>query len=366
VGRPPWIAFEIDGLELVLDELDLTGELPGVFDGYNWFSLGPVLESRSPINGQLVGRIRQSSKEDYEQTIRASREAFKDWRNWPAPKRGEVVRRFGEKLREKKQALGQLITIEMGKSLQEGLGEVQEMIDICDMAVGQSRMLYGVQMHSERRQHQMYEQWHPLGVVAVITAFNFPTAVWAWNLAIALVAGNSVVWKPSSATPLTAIACQKLLIEVLEECGAPRAISTLVIGSGSEVGEWLIKDRRVDLVSFTGSVTTGRHVSTIVASRFGKTILELGGNNAIIVTQHADLDLAVKAIMFGAIGTSGQRCTTTRRVIVARSIYPDFISLLKTHYNRIDIGNPLKEQNLMGPLVIFPTREVVTSDPRWS
>jgi aldehyde dehydrogenase (NAD+) len=269
----------------------------------------------------------------------------------PAPRRGEVVRQLGQELRRKKELLGTLVTLEMGKCLQEGLGEVQEMIDICDYACGQSRMLYGVTTHSERARHRMFEQWHPLGIVGIVSAFNFPVAVWAWNSTIALVCGDVCVWKPASATPLTAIACQKILAGVLQQNNIPPGVSTLVVGKGSEIGEVLIHDPRVKLVSYTGSCKMGKHIGTVVGGRLGKTILELGGNNAVIVTRHADLKLAARNIFFGAVGTAGQRCTTTRRVIVEDTVYDTFKKRLLAYYKRVTIGSPLDQKNQMGPLV---------------
>ncbi|MHC4934028.1 MAG: aldehyde dehydrogenase family protein, partial [Planctomycetota bacterium] len=289
---------------------------------------GTVLESHSPASGTLLGRVRQAGAADYETVLNAAQEAFPRWRDLPAPKRGDIVRQFGNALREKKEALGDLVSLEMGKIRSEGHGEVQEMIDICDFAVGLSRQLYGLSMHSERPGHRMYEQWHPLGTVGVISAFNFPVAVWAWNAAIAWVCGNVVLWKPSEKTPLTALACQKVAHEVFRRNGFEAGVSSLVIGTIEEIGERLIADRRIPLVSATGSTRMGRRVGEVVASRLGRSILELGGNNAIIVTPNADLDLALRAIAFGALGTAGQRCTTTRRVIAHSSIFDDLKSRL--------------------------------------
>ncbi|NQT25778.1 aldehyde dehydrogenase family protein [candidate division KSB1 bacterium] len=341
----------IEELDAVLKALNLNSENPGVSDGESWFGTGKTIDSISPINGQVIAKVMQGSPEDYERLIPKMEEAFCVWRSVPAPKRGEIVRQLGHALRDKKDALGKLVTIEMGKSIQEGWGEVQEMIDICDLAVGQSRMLYGVQTHSERPNHRMYEQWHPLGIVGIISAFNFPVAVWAWNLAIALIAGDVCLWKPASAVPLTAIACQKIFESVLKMNGLPSAISTLITGKGSELGDLLTEDPRVKLISYTGSTHIGKRISERVGKRLGKTILELGGNNAIIVTAKADLKLAAKNVLFGAIGTAGQRCTTTRRVIVEDSIYDEFSDLLQKYYDKVTIGNPINESNLMGPLV---------------
>lgn len=342
---------DIAELKSILTSLDLSETNLGVSDGTTWFGHGKTIDVLSPINGQKLAQVTQGNAEDYERIIRAAQEAFLEWRTWPAPKRGEVVRQFAVELRTHKEALGKLVTIEMGKSLQEGWGEVQEMIDICDMAVGQSRMLYGVQTHSERPQHRMFEQWHPLGVVAVISAFNFPVAVWAWNAALALVCGDAVLWKPASPVPLTAIACVKILQKVLKENGAPPGLATLMTGRGSEIGDLITSDKRIPLVSYTGSTRLGKHIGEVVGARLGRTILELGGNNAVIVTKHADLKLAAQNILFGAIGTCGQRCTSTRRVIIEESVYDEFKNLLTSYYNKVTIGTPLDESYLMGPMV---------------
>ncbi len=323
----------------------------GASDGLRWSGRGPAARLRSPIDGRVLAAVRQAGAEDCERVIESARKAFETWREVPAPRRGEVVREFGSALRKLKGSLGTLVTMETGKSLQEGLGEVQEVIDICDYACGLSRTLYGVQTHSERAGHRMFEQWHPLGVVGIITAFNFPAAVWGWNVAIALVCGDVCVWKPSGAAPLTAIACQKILEGVLRRKGYPAGVSGLVAGKGSEVGERLVRDRRVALVSFTGSTRVGRRVAEGVAARFGRSILELGGNNAVIVTAKADLELAAKYVLFGAAGTAGQRCTTTRRVIVEDAVYADFTRILEGFYGRVTVGNPLDEGNMMGPLI---------------
>jgi len=283
--------------------------------------------------------------------VAAAQAAFETWRMVPAPKRGEIVRQIAVELRQHKRALGELVTLEMGKIRAEGEGEVQEMIDVADFAVGLSRQLSGLSLHSERPRHRMYEQWHPLGVVGVITAFNFPVAVWSWNTMIALICGDAVVWKPSSQTPLTAIACMKIADRVLKANGAPDGLLALLVGKGSVVGERLTSDHRVPLVSFTGSTEQGKHVSTAVAARFGRTILELGGNNAVIVSDKADLAMAVRTVVFGAVGTAGQRCTTTRRVIVQKWVYNEVLSRLIAAYGSVRIGNPLEEGVLMGPLV---------------
>lgn len=310
-----------------------------------------VLESVSPIDGKVIGRVRQASASDYERVAARAAEAFLQWRMVPAPRRGEVVRQIGNAVRERKKDLGALISLEVGKIRAEGEGEIQEVIDICDFAVGQSRMLYGLSMHSERPRHRMYEQWHPLGPIGVITAFNFPAAVWAWNAMVGLVAGDTVVWKPSSKAPLTALALLKVIGPVLEENHLPEGILNVVIGNRSEVGERLIADRRLPLVSATGSVAMGRHVGQVVASRLGRSLLELGGNNGVIVTAKADIDLAVRAILFGAVGTAGQRCTTIRRIIAQKEIFDSLSRALTRAYQQVKIGNPLEDGVLMGPLI---------------
>jgi aldehyde dehydrogenase (NAD+) len=322
----------------------------GATDGKTWFGSGPILEVRTPIDGSVVARVRQASEADYERAVSAAHKAFDAWRVVPAPKRGEVVREIGEELRRLKEPLGRLVTLEMGKIAVEGQGEVQEMIDVADFAVGLSRQLYGLAMHSERPGHRMYEQWHPLGVVGIVTAFNFPTAVWSWNALIAAVCGDTMVWKPASKTPLTAIATQKIANRVLAKHGF-EGVMTLVVGPGRTVGQKLLDDRRVPLVSATGSCELGFKVYDAVAKRMGRTILELGGNNAIVVTGKADLDLATRAILFGAVGTAGQRCTTTRRVIVHASVERDLTDRLVKAYKQVRIGNPLDPGTLMGPLV---------------
>ncbi len=338
-------------MEEILRKLDLSGEQAGAATG-SWLRCGgELLESVSPVDGRVLGRVRCASVDDYEQVISSAHRAFEQWRMVPAPRRGEVVRQIGEAFRRKKKELGALVSLEMGKVRAEGEGEVQELIDIADFATGQSRMLYGLTMHSERPFHRMYEQWHPLGPIGVITAFNFPVAVWGWNAMIALVTGDTVVWKPSSKVPLSAIAASKIAAGVLKENGLPEGILNIVIGRGETVGEPLINDRRVPLVSFTGSVRMGRHVSQAVNARLGRTLLELGGNNGVIVTANADLDLAVRAIAFGAVGTAGQRCTSTRRVIVHESVYRAFTEGLVSVYKQVRIGNPLDPGTLMGPLI---------------
>ncbi len=333
-----------------LDELGLRGVHSGAWCGRWLDTSGPELVSVTPVTGEAIASVRQASAADYETVAAAAHEAFLRWREVPAPLRGELVRRIGLRLREKKEPLGRLVSWEMGKILQEGLGEVQEAIDIADFAVGQSRMLYGLTMPSERPQHAMRETWHPLGVVGVISAFNFPAAVWAWNAMLALVCGDAVLWKPSSQTPLTAIAMTRVAVEVLEEEGFG-ALLSLVIGRGREVGEMLLDDRRVPLVSATGSCAMGRRVSERMASRYGRTILELGGNNAVVVLDDADLEMAARAIFFGAVGTAGQRCTSTRRVLVQKGVRDALVERLVQLYGRVSIGDPLQSETLMGPLI---------------
>ena len=306
--------------------------------------------SYNPTNESIIANVFEASEADYENIVTEACTAYKEWRKVPAPIRGDLVREMGNALRDKKDALGSLVSLEMGKIKEEGDGEVQEMIDIADFAVGQSRMLYGNTMHSERPNHRMYEQWHPLGPVGVISAFNFPVAVWAWNAFIAAIAGDTVIWKPSSSTPLTAVAVQHICNDVLVQNGY-KGIFNLIIGKGSTIGEKMLSDKRLPLISFTGSTLMGRHVAEVVSKRFGKTILELGGNNAILVDKTADLDLATPAIVFGAVGTAGQRCTSTRRVIVQESISQILTDRLLNAYSQVNIGNPLEKGTLMGPLV---------------
>ena len=320
--------------------------------GDSWLDTtnGTVNISKNPATGEPIASVLECNESHYETVISSARSSFLKWRTVPAPVRGQLVRQMGDALREKKDELGTLVSLEMGKIKEEGDGEVQEMIDIADFAVGQSRMLYGKTMHSERPDHRMYEQWHPLGAVGVISAFNFPVAVWAWNAFIAAIAGDTVIWKPSSSTPLTAIAVQHICNDILKKNGYT-GIFNLVIGRGSTIGNRLVEDKRVPLISFTGSTAMGRKVSKSVSERFGKTILELGGNNAIIVDETADLELAIPAIVFGAVGTAGQRCTSTRRVIVQSTIYEELIKRLKNAYKQVNIGNPMDSGILMGPLV---------------
>ena len=335
---------------ILLKKLGLKEANPGAFCG-EWLGSGKVLKSISPIDGQLLATVRTATLEQYERTVQRARSAFHAWQIIPAPKRGEIVRQLGNALREAKRDLGRLVTLESGKIVAEGQGEVQEMIDICDFAVGLSRQLYGLTIASERPQHRMLEQWHPLGVVGIITAFNFPVAVWSWNSALAAVCGDATVWKPSSQTPLTAIATIKIAERICRANEVDPAIFSLVIGDGATVGERLINDARVPLISATGSTKMGRHVGAAVTHRLGRTLLELGGNNAIIVTPSADLDLATSAILFGAVGTAGQRCTTTRRIIVHESIRKEVTRRLFEAYGQVRIGNPLEASTLMGPLI---------------
>jgi aldehyde dehydrogenase (NAD+) len=309
-----------------------------------------LITSFTPSDGSEIGSVYETTKEEYEQVVEASSEAFKEWRMMPAPQRGEIVRQIGLKLREYKEPLGKLVSYEMGKIYQEGLGEVQEMIDICDFAVGLSRQLYGLTMHSERPQHRMYEQWHPLGPVGVISAFNFPVAVYSWNAMIAAVCGDTVIWKGSEKTPLCGVAVQNIIAEVLKENDVPEGVLGLITG-GREVGEWMTKDERIPLISATGSIPMGRKVGQTVAARLGKTILELGGNNAIIISENADIEMAIRAIVFGAVGTAGQRCTSTRRLIIHDSVYGEIKERLVNIYKSVKIGDPLDPDTLVGPLI---------------
>src|SRR2546423_2137084 len=337
-------------MQSVFEKLGLTDDNAGVFDG-NWRGGGAKIDKISPIDGKKLASIRTASADDYDKAIARAQEAFLKWRVTPGPVRGDTVRRLGNALRELKHELGQLVTLESGKILAEGEGEVQEMIDICDFAVGQSRMLYGLTIQSERPNHRLMEQWHPLGLVAVITAFNFPVAVWSWNAALAAVCGDATIWKPSEKTPLTAIAVTKIAERVCRETGADPAIFSLLIGDRKSVGEKLANDPRVPLVSATGSVPMGLNVAKTVHGRLGKTIMELGGNNALIVAPTADIDMATQSIFFGAVGTAGQRCTSTRRVIVHESIADKVRSKLLSAYKSLPIGNPLDRKTLMGPLI---------------
>ncbi len=334
----------------ILRRLGISDENPGGFCG-EWFGGGPRIDVTTPIDGSRIASVRQVSRDEYERIAQRAHDAFLQWRMLPAPRRGEIVRQLGDRLRAVKSDLGALVTLEMGKIAAEGEGEVQEMIDICDFACGLSRQLYGLTMHSERARHRMYEQWHPLGVVGIISAFNFPVAVWSWNAAIAAVCGDTCIWKPSHQTPLTAIACTRIAEQVCRANGVDPAIFCLATGSVADVGEPMLADRRVPLVSATGSCRMGYRVAEVVGKRLGRTILELGGNNAIIVTGFADLDLATRAIVFGAVGTAGQRCTSTRRIIVHASVRDELVRRLIRAYETVRIGDPRKPETLMGPLV---------------
>jgi aldehyde dehydrogenase (NAD+) len=334
-----------------LQDLHITDENRGTSTGTHWLGSGaPALESFSPVDGKCIATVTVTDHSCYDKVIEKALEAFIDWRLWPAPRRGEVVRQVGEALRQHKTALGRLVSYEMGKSLQEGYGEVQEMIDICDFAVGLSRQLHGLTMHSERPAHRMYEQWHPLGVVGIISAFNFPVAVWSWNSMIAWVCGNTCVWKPSEKTPLCAVACQHIIGKVFAANGVPEGVGCLITG-GRETGEWLAADTRVPLISATGSTRMGKAIGTTVAARLGRSLLELGGNNAIIVSADADMEIAIPGAVFGAVGTAGQRCTTTRRLIIQEGIYDTIKEKLSTAYGQLRIGDPLDEKNHVGPLI---------------
>ena len=338
-------------MDEALKTLGLGAQNDGTSTGLEFSNKsGEYISSYSPVDGKKIGEVSITTKAEYENIIAKSQEAFKSWRMKPAPQRGEIVRQFGEKLRAKKEALGKLVSYEMGKSYQEGLGEVQEMIDICDFAVGLSRQLNGITLHSERPLHRMYDQYHPLGIVGIISAFNFPVAVWAWNTALAWIAGDVCIWKPSEKAPMCSVACQNIMAEVLKENDLPEGICSLVNGD-YKVGEWLTQDKRVPLISATGSTRMGRIVGQEVAKRFGKTILELGGNNAIIVTPNADLEMTVVGAVFGAVGTAGQRCTSTRRLIIHDSIYDSVVEKLASAYGQLKIGNPLDESNHVGPVI---------------
>ncbi|WP_242120705.1 L-piperidine-6-carboxylate dehydrogenase [Aestuariivivens sediminicola] len=338
------------GIKQALEQLGVGILNEGSSTGSNAFSTGEILESYSPVDGHLIGKVKTTTKTDYEKVMTAATEAFKLWRVMPAPQRGDIVRQFGDRLRKNKEALGKLVSYEMGKSYQEGLGEVQEMIDICDFAVGLSRQLHGLTMHSERPGHRMYEQYHPLGVVGVISAFNFPVAVWSWNTALAWVCGDVCIWKPSEKTPLCGIACQNIIAEVLAENNLPEGISCLINGD-YRVGEFMTRDTRIPLISATGSTRMGKIVAQEVAGRLGKTLLELGGNNAIIVTPDADIKMTVIGAVFGAVGTAGQRCTSTRRLIIHEAVYEKVKQALVDAYKQLRIGNPLDETNHVGPLI---------------
>jgi aldehyde dehydrogenase (NAD+) len=335
-----------------LNHLGITSLNPGAFSGQGWHSDFGVsrLISINPATGETIAEVATCSSKDYEHILTRAEQAAQAWRQYPAPKRGEIIRQIGQALRENKDWLGSLVSLEMGKSKQEGDGEVQEMIDIADFAVGQSRMLYGNTMHSERPNHRMYEQWHPYGIVGVISAFNFPVAVWSWNAFIAAICGNVTIWKPSAKTPLCAIAVHQLCSKILRQTNSPEIFS-LIIPDSHDVVDTMVNDSRIPLISFTGSTAVGKRVAAKVASRLGKTILELGGNNAIILDESADLNLAIPGIVFGAVGTAGQRCTTTRRLFIHQSKYDDVLKRLRHAYEQVTIGDPLDSRNLMGPLI---------------
>ena len=336
----------------LLSSVGLKDINQGSSTGYQWLnSSGKISDVFSPVDGNKISSIIETDEDTYEKIIEAASSAYISWRKVPAPKRGEIVRQIGNELRENKDSLGQLVSYEMGKSLQEGLGEVQEMIDICDFSVGLSRQLYGLTMHSERPNHRMYEQWHPLGIVGIISAFNFPVAVWSWNAMIAFVCGNVCIWKPSEKTPLSAIATQNIISKVLKENKIEGVLNLVLDCQNQLVGKKIASDSRVSLVSATGSTRMGKSVAEVVGKRLGKTLLELGGNNAMIITENADLNIAIRGAVFGAIGTAGQRCTTTRRLIIHESIYDKFKDLLIKAYAQIKIGDPLDEKNHMGPLI---------------
>ena len=323
----------------------------GVSTGNKWIkSASEKINSFSPVDGKLIGSVTAADKDSYEKIINTAEAAFKHWRMIPAPQRGEIVRQVGEALRKYKEPLGKLVSYEMGKSLQEGYGEVQEMIDICDFAVGLSRQLYGLSMHSERPGHRMYEQWHPLGIVGIISAFNFPVAVWSWNSMLALVCGDVCIWKPSEKTPLCGIACQYIISEVFAKNNVPEGVCSLIIG-GRDVGEWMASDTRIPLLSATGSTRMGKAVGAAVGARLGRALLELGGNNAIIISKDADIDMAIRVALFGAVGTAGQRCTSTRRLIIHDDVYENVKQKLIAGYAQLSIGNPLDEKNHVGPLI---------------
>jgi aldehyde dehydrogenase (NAD+) len=334
-----------------LKDLKISADNAGTSTGARWIAAKtPSLISVSPVNGKTIANVTTTDRESYDTVVRTAEAAFLEWRTWPAPRRGEVVRQMGEALRHYKTPLGKLVSYEMGKSLQEGYGEVQEMIDICDFAVGLSRQLHGLTMHSERPSHRMYEQWHPLGLVGIISAFNFPVAVWSWNSMLAWVCGDVCIWKPSEKTPLCAVACQHIVAEVFARNNVPEGVSNLITGA-RDTGEWMAADERIALVSATGSTRMGKAVGAVVAARLGRSLLELGGNNAIIISQDADLNIAIPGAVFGAVGTAGQRCTTTRRLIIHESIYDRVKEKLATVYQQLRIGDPLDEKNHVGPLI---------------
>jgi aldehyde dehydrogenase (NAD+) len=338
-------------MQNILKELKISELNKGVSTGTKWISTsGEQIQSYSPVDGKLIASVNSCDKRSFDIVVETAQIAFSEWRNWPAPKRGDIVRQIGNELRKNKVVLGKLVSYEMGKSLQEGMGEVQEMIDICDFALGLSRTIYGRTMHSERPGHRMYEQYHPLGIVGIISAFNFPVAVWSWNSMIALVCGDVCIWKPSEKTPLCGVACQQIISKIFKENKVPEGVCSLVTGA-REVGEWLCEDNKVALISATGSTRMGKQVSATVGARLGKSLLELGGNNAIIISKEADLNIALIGALFGAVGTAGQRCTTTRRLIIHEDIYDVFKKKLVNAYKQLKIGDPLKQENHVGPLI---------------
>ncbi len=340
--------------QLIMKRLGIFEDNRGACTGTKWLdTAGQKTSSVSPIDGKVIANIINASVDDFEQIMQIAQQAFLEWRTWPAPKRGEVVRQIGEALRNSKEDLGYLVTLEMGKIYQESLGEVQEMIDICDFAVGQSRLLNGFTMHSERKEHRMYDQYHPLGIIGLITSFNFPVAVWAWNSMIAAIAGDVVVWKPSSKTPLTAIAVQNIIADTLVKNNVPEGVFNMIIAKSSVMGDNFAADKRIPLFSVTGSTVVGQRINAIVGKRLGKTIMELGGNNAVIISEHANLEMAMKSVVFGAVGTAGQRCTTTRRLIIHESIYSNVKDKLIAAYQSVaeKIGNPFDENILVGPMI---------------
>ena len=339
------------GIKESLAALGLRKTNPGTSTGRTWYTTRTdLLNSYSPVDGKLVGSVYSTDEKTFEKVVRTSAEAYLQWRQWPAPKRGDVVRQIGEALRSTKEALGKLVSYEMGKSYQEGLGEVQEMIDICDFAVGLSRQLHGLTMHSERPNHRMYEQWHPIGPVGIISAFNFPVAVWSWNAMIAWVCGDVCIWKPSEKTPLCGIACQKIAADVFEKNSVPEGVSCLINGD-YRLGQLMARNEEIPLISATGSVRMGKAVAKTVSERLGRTLLELGGNNAIVISEHANIDMAIRGALFGAVGTAGQRCTSTRRLIVQEKVYDEVKERLKNAYAQLNIGNPLDPRNHVGPLI---------------
>jgi aldehyde dehydrogenase (NAD+) len=338
-------------MEDVLQQLGIAARNSGASTGSEWAEgNGKIITSFSPVDGEKIAEVSSCTDEAYEQIIRTAEKAFVEWRMWPSPKRGDIVRQIGDELRRNKEALGKLVSYEMGKSLQEGYGEVQEMIDICDFALGLSRQLHGLTMHSERPGHRMYEQWHPLGIVAVISAFNFPVAVWSWNAMLAWVCGDVMVWKPSEKTPLCAVACQNIVAKVFKQNNVPEGVCNVVVGE-RDLGERIANDKRIPLVSATGSTRMGKAVGATVGARLGRSLLELGGNNAIIISKDADLEMALVGCLFGAVGTAGQRCTTTRRLIIHEEVYDQFKNKLINAYKQLRIGNPLDEKNHVGPLI---------------